>query len=324
MQKKFFSLITSLTLILSSFVPFTVFAADEILAAFEYTAPDGTTSGTALADRDSSGGYGAASGVMKASAMLFASVNGEDYSELEWSETYDYGSDNRIPAPVMAAGKKTSWCESPYFKVKCSAKGYKDIKFSADQRSTEKGPRDYAISVSTDGVNYTPLANSSVHVADKLNSTYSNISFPSELNDKETIYIKIKIDGGETLSGAELESSTDDPTTDVDENVFGKGNTEINNIELCGIKIGNGFGIDGNPQTIKKGKTYMINFASAVNNPALILAGYNSNREMVIYNLHAGEFTIPSDSDVTDIKIMLWESLTNITPIVPALTKTVE
>ena len=103
MQKKFFSLITSLTLILSSFVPFTVFAADEILAAFEYTAPDGTTSGTASADRDSSGGYGAASGVMKASAMLFASVNGEDYSELEWSETYDYGSDNRIPAPVMAA-----------------------------------------------------------------------------------------------------------------------------------------------------------------------------------------------------------------------------
>ncbi len=67
-------------------------------------------------------------------------------------------------------------------------------------------------------------------------------------------------------------------------------------------------GIDGNPQTIKKGKTYMINSASAVDNPVLILAGYNSNREMVMYNLHAGEFTIPADSDVTDIKVMLWES----------------
>lgn len=106
MQKKFLSLVISLTLILSSFVPFTVFAADEILAAFEYTAPDGTTSGTALADRDSSGGYVASSGVMKASAMLFASVNGDDYSKLEWSKTYDYGSDTRILAPVMAAGKK--------------------------------------------------------------------------------------------------------------------------------------------------------------------------------------------------------------------------
>ncbi len=94
-----------------------------------------------------------------------------------------------------------------YWLITASTKGYKDIKFSADQRSTEKGPRDYAISVSTDGENYTPLANSSVRVTDKLNSTYSNISLPAELNDKETVYIKIKIDGGETLSGAELESS---------------------------------------------------------------------------------------------------------------------
>lgn len=106
MQKKFLSLVISLTLILSSFVPFTVFAADEILAAFEYTAPDGTTSGTALADRDSSGGYVASSGVMKASAMLFASVNGDDYSKLEWSKTYDYGSEPEYWRRLWLPAKK--------------------------------------------------------------------------------------------------------------------------------------------------------------------------------------------------------------------------
>ena len=286
----------------------------DIIAAFEYEDNNGTAVSAQNTVSSTEG-----------NAELRMFPNGTDAADI----SYKSGS-NALRA---AASPENAWNfdtkrnqpdTDGYWLITASTKGYKDIKFSADQRSTEKGPRDYAISVSTDGENYTPLANSSVHVTDKLDSTYSNISLPAELNDKETVYIKIKIDGGETLSGAELESSTDDPTTDVDENVYGKGNTEINNSELCGTRIGNGLGIDGNPQTIEKGKTYMINFASAVNNPALILAGYNSNREMVIYNLHAGKFTIPSYSDVTDIKIMLWESLANITPIVPALTKTVE
>lgn len=286
----------------------------DTIAAFEYK----DKNGTAVIAQD-------AVSSTKGNAELRMFPNGNDAAEI----SYKSGS----TALRAEASPENAWNfdvkrnqpdKDGYWLITASTKGYKDIKFSADQRSTKKGPRDYAISVSTDGENYTPLANSSVRVTDKLNSTYSNISLPAELNDKETVYIKIKIDGGETLSGAELESSKDDPTISLDENVFGKGNTEINNIELCGTKIGNGLGIDGNPQTIKKGKTYMINSASAVDNPVLILAGYNSNREMVMYNLHAGEFTIPADSDVTDIKVMLWESLTNITPIVPALTKTVE
>ena len=114
-----------------------------------------------------------------------------------------------------------------YWLITASTKGYKNIKFSADQFSTSKGPRDYSISFSTDGINYTPLSNSSVRVTDSLSSTYTNIALPDELNDKNKIYIKIKIDGGESLSGYELIS------TPPDEDIYGNGNTDINNIEIC-------------------------------------------------------------------------------------------
>lgn len=84
MQKKIFCFITSLALILSCFAPFRAFAAaKEILAAFEYTAPAGTKSGDALACGDGSGGYYATSGAAKASAMLYAYVNGTNFKALE-------------------------------------------------------------------------------------------------------------------------------------------------------------------------------------------------------------------------------------------------
>lgn len=84
MQKKIFCFITSLALILSCFAPFRAFAAaKEILAAFEYTAPAGTKSGDALACGDGSGGYYATSGAVKASAMLYAYVNGTNFKALE-------------------------------------------------------------------------------------------------------------------------------------------------------------------------------------------------------------------------------------------------
>lgn len=53
------------------------------MAAFEYTAPAGTKSGDALACGDGSGGYYATSGAVKASAMLYAYVNGTNFKALE-------------------------------------------------------------------------------------------------------------------------------------------------------------------------------------------------------------------------------------------------
>ena len=85
MQKKIFSLIISLTFILSFFTPFRAFAAvQEELAAFDYTAPAGTSPESKLTNGDNNSGYEASSGVMVSSAKLFASVDGKTYRKLEW------------------------------------------------------------------------------------------------------------------------------------------------------------------------------------------------------------------------------------------------
>lgn len=281
----------------------------DTVAAFEYKNKNGAN----IAAQDA---VTATSGDPNAKLSMYP--NGTDATEIS------YNADTKaLRAEASAAnawsfdtGRKNPGKDG-YWLITASTKGYKDIKFSADQQSTSKGPRDYAISVSTDGENYTPLANSSIRVTDSLNSTYSNISLPSEADDKDTIYIKIKIDGGETLSGAEFSR---DPT----ETDYGTGKTDINNIEICGTKIENKLGIDGNPQIIEKGKAYYINYSSKTKNPSLIIAGYNSSGAMVMCDLNANEFEIPADSDIADIKIMLWENLGSLVPIVPALAKEVK
>ena len=211
-----------------------------------------------------------------------------------------------------------------YWLINLSTKGYKDIKFSADQLSTEKGPRDYSISYSTDGKTYTPLENSSVRMTDSLNATYSNISLPSDADDKDSIFIKIKIDGGETLSGVELDKAEDDPDTTVDENVYGKGNTDINNIEICGTEIENRLGIEGSPEYIEKGKQYYVNFVSSKSNPTVIIAGYDNSGRMVFCDTSTKIINIPKDSTVTSIKVMMWENFATLVPLTSALLKSVQ
>ena len=56
----------------------------------------------------------------------------------------------------------------------------------------------------------------------------------------------------------------------------------------------------------------------------MIFAGYNGSGAMVMCELDAGRFEIPSGSDVKEIKIMLWENLAKLVPLAPALAKEVK
>lgn len=115
-----------------------------------------------------------------------------------------------------------------YWLVKTSTLGYYNLTMSLEQVTSNKGPRDWGIAYSTDGVNFTYLENSNSRAIEnqKTVQTYSNIALPAELENQETVYIKVFINGAENLAGYELA----DPV-----NSIGKGNTGINSIELCGI-----------------------------------------------------------------------------------------
>ncbi len=285
-----------------------------IIAAFEYSGINGAN---IINQTDVSATYGSASLIMYPNGIDKTYINFNSNTKALRAEASDTNAWNFDTT-------RTNPDSDGYWLINLSTKGYKDIKFSADQLSTEKGPRDYSVSYSTDGKTYKPLANSSVRMTDSLNAAYTNISLPYDANNKDNIFIKIKIDGGETVSRVELDSEIDDAATSVDEAVYGKGNTDINNIEICGTTIENKLGIEGSPENIEKGKEYYVNFASSIPNPTVIIAGYDNSGRMVFFDPNTYIIKVPSDSTVTSVKVMLWDEFKTLVPLTPALTKTVK
>lgn len=114
-----------------------------------------------------------------------------------------------------------------YWLIETSTKGFHDLTLNLDQISSDKGPRDWGVAYSTNGTSYTYVDNSNARAisndtATKPVETYGNLVLPAECDDQEKLYIKIFINGGESVDGTELELTT-------------KGNTGINNIEISGI-----------------------------------------------------------------------------------------
>ena len=151
------------------------------------------------------------------------------------------------PAPMAdddTYGVKVSWASDNYFKydkstpldtpngngfwlITTSTEGYSGITLNAEQLSSNKGPRDWGLAYSTDGTNYTYIEASNTHTIsnDASNSTvetYNNFRLPSACDNQPTLYLRIFINGGETIDGNELVDML-------------KGNTGIDNITISGI-----------------------------------------------------------------------------------------
>ncbi|MBQ3903850.1 MAG: hypothetical protein II744_02635, partial [Eubacterium sp.] len=110
--------------------------------------------------------------------------------------------------------------------------GYTDLSLNLEQLSSNKGPRDWGIAYSTNGSSFTyvPQSNARAISNDAAVSTvetYNNLPLPAACENKEHLYIKVFINGGETVDGEELD----------DELEVTKGNTGINAITLSGIAI---------------------------------------------------------------------------------------
>ncbi|MBR2100876.1 MAG: hypothetical protein IJ927_06145, partial [Eubacterium sp.] len=149
--------------------------------------------------------------------------------------SFTYGDKYAINASWLETNKfvATKNLDKPngngYYLITTSTKGYQGITLSAEQICSNKAPRDWAVAYSTNGTSYTFVENSNVRALsndafDSTVQTYNNFALPDECNDKETLYIKIFINGGESVDSAEL--------ADVD-----KGNAGINNVEINGIPI---------------------------------------------------------------------------------------
>ena len=137
-----------------------------------------------------------------------------------------------------------------YYLIKTSTKGYKSITLNAEQLCSNKAPRDWGIAYSTNGSSYTYVENSNVRAVsneafDSTVETYNNFRLPSDCDDKDVLYIKIFINGGESVDGTELADVT-------------KGNAGINNVELSGIALPKDVDVTINTYLlVSRGKTNM-------------------------------------------------------------------
>lgn len=152
--------------------------------------------------------------------------NGVSATPLSYSGTYgvkaEWVSDNKFTSasPLNSAN-------GGYWLIATSTAGFTGVTLNLEQVSSNKAPRDWGVAYSTDGVNYTYVANSNTHAVSndyigETVETYSNLALPSACDNQQSLYIKVFINGSDSVDGTSLADAI-------------KGNTGINKIELSGI-----------------------------------------------------------------------------------------
>ncbi len=152
--------------------------------------------------------------------------NGVSATPLSYSGTYgvkaEWVSDNKFTSTTTLDS-----ANGGYWLIATSTAGFTGVSLNLEQVSSNKAPRDWGVAYSTDGVNYTYVANSNAHAVSndyigETVETYSNLALPSACDNQETLYIKVFINGSNSVDGTSLADTI-------------KGNTGINKIELSGI-----------------------------------------------------------------------------------------
>ncbi len=144
---------------------------------------------------DKTGGYRATEG----EGLLFASVNGTDLRKLEWSKD-DYS--GKGMQPVMSGGTKNPWGEGAFLEVRVCTTGATRVAFSADIGATNKGPRDYQLQYSTDGVNFTDVgAVVSLMNNKELQPLFKAVELPADAANVEKLYIRVAVASDVLVNG---------------------------------------------------------------------------------------------------------------------------
>lgn len=130
--------------------------------------------------------------------LLFASVNGTDPRKLEWSKD-DYNGQGL--QAVVTGGNLNPWAEGAYIEVQVSTVGYDSVRFSADIGGTNKGPKDFALQYSTDGITYVDTGDTYAITDNKVFETAFNAELPDEAAGKETLFIRMAVASDQTIGG---------------------------------------------------------------------------------------------------------------------------
>lgn len=201
------------------------------IASWNY---DYTANSAALVNSDTTGTsyyYMATGGERADSAQLSASVNAKDTAEIKWSGSADtFANDSTSLAndqsPVMGTSKTNNlaWGEYPYFETTVSTLGFENIKYSAKLGGTKKGPRDWKVQYSLDGINYTDVDGAvyTITANKAMQQAFADVQLPAECDNQSKIYIRAVVCADIAINGANaIISST-------------SGDASINNVKITG------------------------------------------------------------------------------------------
>lgn len=164
------------------------------------------------------------------SGTLAMYPNGTDKTSLSYTDTYGVKTSWTASNPYTATKTLDKPDGNGFWLIETSSLGFNNLTLNLEQLSSNNGPRDWGIAYSTNGSSYKYVSNSNARAisndsASSTVETYGNLVLPAECNNQEKLYIKVFINGGESVDGTELELVT-------------KGNTGINTVELSGTPIG--------------------------------------------------------------------------------------
>lgn len=165
------------------------------------------------------------------SGTLSMKPNGADKTPLTYTGTYGVRVSWTDTNKFTATKKLDNPNGNGFWLIETSTKGYKNLTLNLEQLSSNNGPRDWGVAYSTNDSTYKYIDASNARAisndsAKDTVETYGNLPLPAECDNQDSLYIKIFINGGESVDGDELVDVL-------------KGNTGINNIELSGIPLSN-------------------------------------------------------------------------------------
>lgn len=192
-----------------------------VLAEFNFKG--GTAQADVVGDKEL--GYNASSGVLAKYAKVFASVDGNNKRKLEWSKDAYVNDGVSAVVPLMTAGSYNHWGTTPYFEVLFSTKDCTNVGFSAKLGGSKKGPKNFKLQYSLDGVTYTDINEATYSIASNktLYPAFVDVSLPSEVWRKDVVYLRIIATATTTIENGILSAN---PTS---------GETSINNIVINGL-----------------------------------------------------------------------------------------
>lgn len=176
--------------------------------------------------------------------------NGTDKAVLSYTNTYGVKVVWDTANPFTATKKLDKADGNGYWLIETSTLGYTGVTLNLEQLSSNKGPRDWGVAYSTDGSSYTYVTNSNARAisndaATDTVETYGNLSLPAACDNQEKLYIKVFINGGESVDGTELDLVT-------------KGNTGMNGVELSGIPVASSVNVQATVLETKTSQTGSI------------------------------------------------------------------